>query len=62
MKTYDNSKQCTGTDYKSAPAGKTGWFHTVGPNATKFKLYQLEKQGGTLLPQYRNLSTILHKK
>ncbi len=26
MKTYDNSKQCIGTDCKSAPAGTAGVF------------------------------------
>jgi len=42
--------------------GKDGWFKILGPNATKSQLYLLEKQGGQLLPPYRNLSSILMTK
>ncbi len=39
--------------------GKQGWFKMLGPNASKSQQYLLQKQGGSLLPQYQNLSPIL---
>jgi hypothetical protein len=42
--------------------GKTGWYKVLGPNAGKSQQYLLQKQGGSLLPQYQNLSPILQVK
>jgi len=42
--------------------GKTGWYKMLGPNAGKSQQYLLQKQGGSLLPQYQNLSPILQVK
>ena len=39
--------------------GKDGWFKMLGPNASKSQQYLLQKQGGSILPQYQNLSNIL---
>ena len=42
--------------------GKEGWFKMIGPNASKSQQYLLQKQGGTMLPQYQNLSPIIKTK
>lgn len=40
-------------------AGKEGWFKLIGTHASKSQQYILQKQGGSLLAQYKNLSTII---
>ena len=42
--------------------GKDGWFKLIGPNASKTMKYQLKKQGGSMLPDFKNLSGILQIK
>jgi RHS repeat-associated protein len=42
--------------------GKQGWLKMLGPDASKSQQYLLQKQGGSLLPQYQNLSPILKTK
>ncbi|EOG4086906.1 RHS repeat-associated core domain-containing protein [Acinetobacter baumannii] len=42
--------------------GAEGWYKIVGPNASKSQKYMIQKQGGTLLPPYRNLTPILERK
>lgn len=42
--------------------GRSGWYKLIGPNASRSQQYLLQKQGGQLLPQYRNLSRILEIK
>ncbi|MDH2636488.1 RHS repeat-associated core domain-containing protein [Acinetobacter sp. V110_1] len=42
--------------------GADGWYKVVGPNAMKSQQYMIQKQGGTLLPPYRNLTPILERK
>jgi RHS repeat-associated protein len=42
--------------------GQANWFKVLGPNAGKAMLAALEKQGGALLPQIKNLTKILQVK
>ena len=42
--------------------GQADWFKAVGPGASKSMRFMLEKQGGELLPQVKNLSRILETK
>lgn len=42
--------------------GKEGWFKMIGPNASKTMKYQLEKQGGQMLPEFENLSGAIKTK
>ncbi len=42
--------------------GKEGWFRLLGPHAAKSQKLMLQKQGGSLLPRYQNLSPIIQKK
>ena len=42
--------------------GQPSWFSILGPNASKSQLFMLEKQGGQILPQIKNLSPILKTK
>jgi RHS repeat-associated protein len=42
--------------------GKDGWFKMIGPDASKTMQYQLNKQGGVMLPQFKNLTGILQIK
>ncbi|HZY39062.1 MAG TPA: hypothetical protein VFE53_20540 [Mucilaginibacter sp.] len=42
--------------------GQVNWFKVIGPNAGKAMQAALQKQGGQLLPQIRNLSQILQLK
>jgi hypothetical protein len=42
--------------------GKQGWFKILGTNASRSQQHLLQKQGGSLLPQYQNLSPILQIK
>ncbi|MEI6805330.1 MAG: RHS repeat-associated core domain-containing protein [Myxococcaceae bacterium] len=44
------------------PGSKDGWFSTLGPSAEDSQKYRLEKQGGKLLPEFKNLSPILERK
>jgi len=36
--------------------GKSGWFKVIGPNANKAMQTTLQKQGGQMLPQVKNLT------
>jgi RHS repeat-associated protein len=42
--------------------GKDGWFKMIGPDASKTMQYQLNKQGGSMLPRFKNLSGVLQTK
>ncbi len=42
--------------------GKEGWLKMIGPSASKSQKFLLQKQGGQLLPKYKNLSKILKVK
>lgn len=39
--------------------GKDGWVKTIGPNAGTAQKRLLEKQGGEILPKFKNLSNVL---
>lgn len=39
--------------------GKPNWYKVIGPNARVNQIYQLNKQGGQMLPKVRSLSPIL---
>ena len=39
--------------------GKPNWYKVIGPNARANQIYQLNKQGGQMLPKVRSLSPIL---
>ena len=41
--------------------GKDGWYKLIGPDANKSQQLMLEKQGGTQLPEVKNIA-ILDKK
>ncbi|MBN3059882.1 VENN motif pre-toxin domain-containing protein [Pectobacterium versatile] len=38
--------------------GKDGWFKLIGPDASKSQQFMLNKQGGTQLPDVKNISII----
>lgn len=42
--------------------GKDAWFKMIGPNANQAMKSQLQKQGGEMLPRFKNLSGILQTK
>ncbi|WJM85362.1 hypothetical protein QUF31_20135 [Dickeya chrysanthemi] len=41
--------------------GKDGWFKLIGPDASKSQQFMLNKQGGTQLPDVKNISVIDRK-
>jgi hypothetical protein len=42
--------------------GKPGWFHMIGPNGGASRKAALSKQGGQMLPEFENLTPVLHTK
>ncbi|UZD35982.1 TreTu family toxin [Capnocytophaga ochracea] len=42
--------------------GKSNWFKLIGPNASKSQRFLLEKQGGQILPEAKNISPVLKVK
>jgi len=44
------------------PGGEPGWVKNIGPSAPKSQQYLLKKQGGKMLPKWRNLSEVLEVK
>jgi RHS repeat-associated protein len=42
--------------------GKVGWFKTLGPSAGRSQMNELNKLGGELQPEFKNLSEVLHTK
>ena len=39
--------------------GKSNWFKLIGPNASKSQRFLLEKQGGQILPEAKNITPVL---